>query len=110
MKEKITEIKPKQVKTGFSSYLDYLTESLTVSEFSELKAALNRRGISSKQMLYNLNRPARMEGDLIHHFAELIHGSKEAAPELVLIYGLGREKLTIDEAEKLNISLTKKAV
>lgn len=96
--EKITKIAPKEVRPGFGSYLDYLTETLTVGEFGQLAPAL---GISQRRLMYNLNRPQFIDRDLILLFAETIHGSRAAAQDLITIYGLGREKLTIAEAETI---------
>lgn len=80
------------------SYSRYLAENLTVAEVAALPDLL---GCSKNELTYNLGRPHRISRELIYKMAEVIHGRKEVASELVTNFGLGRERLTIAEAEEM---------
>jgi hypothetical protein len=94
-----TKINPKDVAVNASrNYSRFLDENLTVAEAGALPELL---GVSKHELSYNLGRPQRMSREMIYKMAEVIHGTQAAAADLVTVYGLGRERLTIAEAEEM---------
>jgi len=97
-----TQVLPKdptrKVDPSYNSYLEYLTDNLTVGEFADLPNVL---GISDMKFNYNMNRPTKLTREMVEAIAEKIHHDKRLAIDLVRVYGLGKEKITLDEAEQM---------
>lgn len=80
------------------SYREYLERTLTVGEYADLPDLL---GISSKRLQYNLGRPTRMDAELIYSIARVVHGHRNQAAFLITEFNLGRQRITLDEAEEM---------
>lgn len=95
----------KKVTPGYSSYMELLYDTLTVGEISQLIDSL---GWSKKQFNYNMNRPTKLTREQVEAIAEKVHHDKNFAIDMVTIYGLGKEKITLSEAEEMRTSKDKK--